>query len=87
MLVVALVKYFDIRFFLDLDWELHITNKGYDELQLALPCVPTTLSLQMGRSEPETQVSKRVWRNIGGANTAINGKRGGGGGLSQNFKS
>ena len=32
----------------------------------------------MGRSEPETQVSKRVWRNIGGANTAINGKRGGG---------
>ena len=32
----------------------------------------------MGRSEPETQVSKRVWRNIGGANTAIKGKRGGG---------
>lgn len=33
----------------------------------------------MGTSEPETHVSKRVWRNIGGANTAINGKRGGGG--------
>ena len=35
MLVMALVKYFDVRFFLDLGWELHITNKGYDELQLA----------------------------------------------------
>ena len=32
---MALVKYFDVRFFLDLGWELHITNKGYDELQLA----------------------------------------------------
>ena len=46
----------------------------------SLPCIPTTLSLDMGTSEPETHVSKRTWRNIGEANTAINGKRGGGGG-------
>ena len=35
MLVMALVKYFDVRIFLDLGLGLHITNKGYDELQLA----------------------------------------------------
>ena len=43
----------------------------------SLPCIPTTLSLHMGTSEPETHV--KAWRNIGEANTAINGKRGWGG--------
>lgn len=40
-------------------------------------------------SKHETPISKPEWRNIGRANTAVNGKRGGGGGLelSQNFKS
>ena len=33
----------------------------------------------MGTSEHETHISKPTWKIIGGANTAINGKKGGGG--------
>lgn len=44
------------------------------------------MSLQkLGTSEHDTPISKPTWRNIAGANIAINGKRRVG--LSQNFKS
>ena len=55
-----------------------MANKGYDKLLLACnSAYPQQRFLKLGTSEHETPISKPAWRNIGGANTAFNEKRGG----------